>query len=523
MIRLKVFISSVQKELEEERQAVGRMLATDPFLAASVVPRLFDKYPAPLRPNKQAYLDLLRTCHVYLLIIGRDYGAVQEDGRSATHQEYLLARELALPTLVCVKGDGGFEREPREGEFLQRARDDGHTYSRFATIPELLEAARERLVEYLRTHFETEPTPRQTSLAQATQRAAAPFERQSIATVAWEALDQNLARELAAAAEAKPAEKLDPPQIVEALYSRGYLTLDQPTAKFHPTAAAVLLLGQSPARTFPQARLQLDAYTGKVPDAAPLDSVHVDAPLPQAIEQSVAFVRRNTSSPLKIAGLHRRRAEPLPPEVLREAIVNAVAHRDYELTGARVTVEVFADRVVVRSPGLPAGGQSLERIQQGEAPSRSRNPLIVQGLTWLELMDDRGTGIRRMRELMQQRGLAAPSFVLRDDELVLTMMLAVEVAESAVGGSTPPTVASKPPIPIGLTEDQAAIMEGVSRQGFVTTGWCVKNRGLPRVTAWRLLQELVQKGVLVEEGVGRGVKYRQAGAAETEHVSGLKD
>jgi len=66
MIRLKVFISSVQKKLEVERAALGGLLATDPFLAASAVPRLFEEYPAPLHPNKQAYLDLLRTCHVFL-------------------------------------------------------------------------------------------------------------------------------------------------------------------------------------------------------------------------------------------------------------------------------------------------------------------------------------------------------------------------------------------------------------------------------------------------------------------------
>ena len=90
MIRLKVFISSVQKELQEERAALGGLLATDPFLASSIVPRLFEEYPAPLRPNKQAYLDLLRTCHVYLLIIGKEYGQPLADGLSATHQEYRL-------------------------------------------------------------------------------------------------------------------------------------------------------------------------------------------------------------------------------------------------------------------------------------------------------------------------------------------------------------------------------------------------------------------------------------------------
>ena len=96
--------------------------------------------------------------------------------------------------------------------------------------------------------------------------------------------------------------------------------------------------------------MQLDAYPGEKRDARPLDSVLVDAPLSSAIEQAVAFIRRNTSHPLKIEGLRRVATELYPQEALREAMVNAVAHRDYENAGVKITVEVFADRVVFSSP-----------------------------------------------------------------------------------------------------------------------------------------------------------------------------
>ena len=63
----------------------------------------------------------------------------------------------------------------------------------------------------------------------------------------------------------------------------------------------------------------------------------------------------------------------------------------------KITVEVFTDRVLFASPGLPPGKQKIERIGRGEGRSKARNPLVVQGLTWLELMDERGSGIRRIR------------------------------------------------------------------------------------------------------------------------------
>lgn len=137
MIRLKVFISSVQKELKDERLAVGSILATDPFLSETTVPRIFEEYPAPLRPNKYAYLELLRTCQVYLLIMAKEYGDEIEEGLSATHQEYLLSQELNLPTLVCVKGGRSFKRDEKEEALFNEIKRDGHTYSRFSSNDEL--------------------------------------------------------------------------------------------------------------------------------------------------------------------------------------------------------------------------------------------------------------------------------------------------------------------------------------------------------------------------------------------------
>lgn len=104
MIRLKIFISSVQKELREERTAIGRFLVMDDFLRECTVPRIFEDYPQPLRPNPKAYLDLLRQCQIYLLIIGTEYGSDAGGGLSATHEEYRLAQKRKIPTLICGNG-----------------------------------------------------------------------------------------------------------------------------------------------------------------------------------------------------------------------------------------------------------------------------------------------------------------------------------------------------------------------------------------------------------------------------------
>ena len=119
MIRLKVFISSVQKEMRSERIAIGAFLSTDDFLRECKVPRIFEEYPQPLFPNPKAYLDLLRQCQIYLLLVGSQYGIDAGDGLSATHEEYRLAQELKLPTLI-VQSRVDYFVPLAVAEYLQR-------------------------------------------------------------------------------------------------------------------------------------------------------------------------------------------------------------------------------------------------------------------------------------------------------------------------------------------------------------------------------------------------------------------
>ena len=103
MSPLRVFVSSVQKELEHERAAVAQLISTDPFLLKHCEAVLYDKEPPTGRPNQKAYLDCLRSCDIYLLLMDVEYGRPGGD-LSATHEEYRLAQEAKLPTLVFIRG-----------------------------------------------------------------------------------------------------------------------------------------------------------------------------------------------------------------------------------------------------------------------------------------------------------------------------------------------------------------------------------------------------------------------------------
>ena len=99
-------------------------------------------------------------------------------------------------------------------------------------------------------------------------------------------------------------------------------------------------------------------------------------------------------------GILREDRPLLPEPALREALVNAVAHRDYAITGTPVMLEVFSDRVAVTSPGALPNHLTVENVRIGGLP-RSRNQWMANAMLVARLMESRGLGWQRMRRAMR--------------------------------------------------------------------------------------------------------------------------
>ena len=503
-MRIKVFISSVQKELEDERLALQILLSTDPFLSWHCVPVLFEEEPQSLHPAPQAYLTLLKNSHVYVGIVWKEYG--RPVGRlSATHHEYRLARTLELPTLVAIKGPNVLVRSAQTNEFIEEIKADGHTYERFDSTEELQEKVRKRLVRYIKDSYDIEPTSDQNTSALQTIHSASIFERQRLEVLPSEAIDQSIALRMVTIAEGLPFDSVDYEDVKHSLWQRGYLWKDE-GKQYYATAAGIMLFAADPSRYFAHARIQVAAYSGSVRTATPLDHATIRKPLPHAIDEAVTFIRRNTRHPLRIIGLQRIEVDEYPEEALREALVNALAHRDYEDAGRRITVDVFRDRIEIISPGSLPGNLSLAKLRSGKARSRSRNPNISQGLVFLGRMEERGTGIMRMRDAMLNHGLDEPLITIADNEVVVVLrgpgedMNRIRISENITAGLSP-SVAAK------LNERQKVILAEIVKNGTVSTGWITTTLGIVKDTAGRDIKELVVYGLIVPKGQGRGRHY----------------
>ena len=170
--------------------------------------------------------------------------------------------------------------------------------------------------------------------------------------------------------------------------------------------AGALFFAKNVRRFFPQAYITclLARGTDKVHI---LDRKDFDGGIVADIEDALRFVERNTRTAYRIEGLRRENVPEYPANALREAITNAVMHRDWFMEGANVFVEVYTDRVEVVSPGGLPRGLSLADLG---SKSVRRNALIADLLHRIDFIEKAGTGIRRIRNETRAQGCPEPEF-----------------------------------------------------------------------------------------------------------------
>lgn len=504
--KLHIFVSSVQKELEDERVIVQNLLSTDPFLSAHCVPVLYEFEPASPDKALEGCLKSLDRCQVYLMIVAVQYGALVGDV-SITHAEYRRAKETKLPVLAFIKGDRSVKREAGTDGLLKELDADGPKYKRFGNVIELQKEVRAALVRLLKEQFGIAPSSDENEIAQQTIEATSTFESQLLTRVHWQDLDHEVVRRLIAAAENKSVENVSPSGLLAGASLRGLVWHDAVAGEHYATAAGIVLLGKDPSAVFPQCRILADAYRGAEPDGDPGDHEDIRGPMPLAIDRAIGFIDRNTRHPMKVVGLNRVRLDEYPVKALREALVNAAAHRQYEDAGRKIMLEVFSDRVVVSSPGLPPAPITLANLRKGRYRPCSRNPVLAQCLSYFHRIEERGSGFRRMRDQMLDHGLEPPLLGTDTGYFQVTFLGPGEnldrlrVSVSTSGALVTPAVEAQ------LNERQKKMVALLVAGEKLTSRRCEDEFGVTRDTATRDFGLLMELGLAIRQGRGRSTSY----------------
>ncbi len=192
--------------------------------------------------------------------------------------------------------------------------------------------------------------------------------------------------------------------VEEVLYNRGCLVRED--EEYRPTNAGVLLFGITPERFVKSGEVVVVRYAGReMSDEFVREDIK--GTLPDQIRRAEAFLVSNMKRGVRLVSLEREEQVEYPVKAVREAIVNAVAHRDYSIRGDEIRIFMFSDRIEFYSPGRLPGHVTVDNIIEERF---SRNEIIVQVLADMGFIEYLGYGIDRMIKLMRDYGLPVPHF-----------------------------------------------------------------------------------------------------------------
>lgn len=395
-----IFISSVQRELAVERRALKDFVEGDALLRRYFTVFTFEDLPASDQRADQAYLDAVDRCAVYVGIFGSEYGSEDAAGISPTQREFARATRLGKPRLIFVKRAADGTRHPKMAALVRLA-EKQVVRRRFDSVPELTTALYASLIEHLERTGAVRTKPFDASAC-----PEATFDDLSA-----DALDWFLAR-----AQAERGYPLPPgTPLATAL---AHLNLLDGGA---PSHAAVLLFGRQPQRFLLTSEIKCLHFHGSA----------VQKPIPSyQIYKGTVFELVDQALDFVLAKIDRRvgtRAEgpaapvsyELPREVVAEAIVNAIAHRDYA-SNASVQVMLFADRLEVWNPGELPPTLTFDDLRRPHA-SIPRNPLLAEPLVLAHYAEKAGSGILDMFARLQAAGLPEPEFSQSGGQFVQTV------------------------------------------------------------------------------------------------------
>lgn len=303
-------------------------------------------------------------------------------------------------------------------------------------------------------------------------------------------LDQDIIREYLDRRETRGSAHVIP--IAELLFEIGATDRDG-----NPTTTGIILFGKNPQTFFPQAGVVFVKFSGKEPRGEDGGIGYgrrdeLSGPLARVVERAWNIVNEEMRVGAAVNELEREELTEYPRFAVREALVNAVAHRDYRITGRRIEVRMYADRMEIISPGSLPGYMTLDNLVEEHF---SRNPRLVNGLYQWGYIEELGLGIDQMIEDMVQAGHSPPTF--RATPHSFTVILSNQRARAAV-----------PKWTRSMNQRQTRALTHIRESGSITNR--EYHQLCPDVSTETLrldLVDLVDRGLLLKIGSKKGTYY----------------
>ena len=400
-MKYKIFVSGVQKEFAQQRLDLKAFLLGDAVLRRFVSEVfLFEEIPAKDRRADQVYLEEVERCDIYLGLFGYEYGKEDPQGVSATEREYNHATRLGKTRLIYVWGADEKRRAAKMKKLVSEA-GSALIRRRIEDASALTSEVYASLVDYLDTNGALRVPPFDTAACH-----GAGLKDLSRKRIDW----------FLEAARRERGFPLKSNTTTRALLTHLNLLDDG-----KPTNTAILLFGTNPQRFHRTAETKCIHCHG-TEYRRPFASMQVyGGDLFEQADQTQDFIlgKINRSIGTRAASITAPATYELPPDAVAEAVINAIAHRDYH-SNASVEVRLFADRLEIWNPGTLPGTLTLDALRD-DHPSVPNNPLIAESLYLTRYIERVGSGTQTMIELCREAGLPEPQFELRSGSFVTTL------------------------------------------------------------------------------------------------------
>ena len=393
----RIFISSVQREFAKERKALAEYVRKDAILGRFFDVFLFEEVPAQERKADGVYLAEVDACDIYLGIFGRTYGNVDSSGVSATEREYLRAAKRHK-TRICFIDKSAGDTEPRQAAFISRVNEDV-VRKGFVGYDDLRTAVYAALAKCLEDKGFINVLP---------------FDASKTAGVTMKDLSVAKMRDFIRTAREKRQFPLPVNVPTEQLLMALEL-LDDDGRLLNPAA---LLFGKRPQKFFVTSEVKCAQFYADRVSKPMADHQTYTGDVFELVDQATRFVMTHISNWVGTRETGDTAEVPtkfeLPYDAVKEAIVNAVVHRDYT-SNASVQVMLFKDRLEVWSPGGLPRGMTIGKLFAAHK-SVPVNPLLARAMYLKGYIEKSGTGTGDMIAKCASWGVPAPEWYEDDPD-----------------------------------------------------------------------------------------------------------
>jgi len=260
-----------------------------------------------------------------------------------------------------------------------------------------------------------------------------------------------------------------------------------------PTGFGILLFGKEPRRAMRQAGL-LGAihYPNGEQERKEFDEPAVM--IPDLLEK---WLRDKLPNVFNRNRMQREERPALPFEMVREAVVNALIHRDYDIEGGKCQVVVTEDTVTVTSPGKPPPPVTVEQLQSFTAPMLSRNPELHFVFARMGMAEEQGLGVSSLRDRARELSLPLPKYTWDAPYLVLKLYRSTEASAKTLDED----------VLKSLSKSEKKGWQWLATQGRTSSSQYADTMKIETRTARRHLNRFEELGLVRKTGSGPSIEY----------------